>query len=798
MSVRRALVGCAVLSLQDAAVVYPCCKGCFSRIDVEQEDTTRCRCSRCGYRCVREQVDYRYRLSLRVARDRCIFGVTVFGNSLNPFFGIPASGLQRLVGNADGPVGPSTRLKMLAKAVEDCFIGRHFVFGIKLVGTESGPWSGGPVARGSGSKNTAQYVASQMILPKATGLRGCTVVSYYKILLQKAAEYEVGSADTSKTSRLPVTPLLLTPGHSPTSSFSDTTLSASGLLSLRRSQHPDGTLTQTPSWQQSLGVITSSAEQDEGCSVQDSGGENRTPPHPARTRSPENRKVTEERTPLLSLEQSFVRSPSFAKYPNSVGNSPILNTWFSPSQPGHRRYSPEVKELSTRQLNTTSSLACEDLPFSESLSEFLCEENKDVKQDVNGHCQKETTRNDLKLPNLRKVQPRRSYSQILVNIPAPHGGDSRVCKNPVEHANRSPARTTSSHECNREDEEASSPSFEKEEEQLEGDTYNCSADLFSSSLMISMNTEKLSTHGEVCPLFSKPDLQHQNENADVTHSTPDQLKCKKSNNRNSFLPNGTQECDFVPPSQSTPIVKLGVASQSPASLYRHLTGEFSLNPDTHDAAALHGNVCELVSKNPATTTSVPCKLNTISAKQLFKCSRKSTKENLVWSTTSSRRRLTSGRSCCKLDGHQNHLQAQQHPRVQRGVVDLSSAVPISHKWDSRVCDASVCDYEDSEVIVPPTPAGPTHPSRMLRRRRQTDNGSSKLESTWAAQQGGGVNGKRSLLAQTVSSSHRGVAQTGNGDGEKADEESLGGSNDHLSDDGNHTCDCSRDLFSDSG
>lgn len=39
---------------------------------------------------------YRYRLSLKVARDGCIFALTVFGTCLNPFFGIDASGLQRL------------------------------------------------------------------------------------------------------------------------------------------------------------------------------------------------------------------------------------------------------------------------------------------------------------------------------------------------------------------------------------------------------------------------------------------------------------------------------------------------------------------------------------------------------------------------------------------------------------------------------------------------------------------------------------------------------------------------------
>ncbi|XP_037549616.1 DNA damage-induced apoptosis suppressor protein [Nematolebias whitei] len=133
MSVRRALVDCAVLSLQDSCVFYPCCKSCFSRIDTDQLDTTtRCRCSRCGYRCLRDQVDYRYRLSLWVTRDSCIFGVTVFGNSLNAFFGIHASELQKLVEHLEGPVEPATRSRLLVKAVRDCFIGRHFIFVLEM------------------------------------------------------------------------------------------------------------------------------------------------------------------------------------------------------------------------------------------------------------------------------------------------------------------------------------------------------------------------------------------------------------------------------------------------------------------------------------------------------------------------------------------------------------------------------------------------------------------------------------------------------------------------------------------
>ncbi|CAB1418055.1 unnamed protein product [Pleuronectes platessa] len=261
MSVRRALVGCVVLSVQDACVFYPCCKGCFSRIDVDQREPTRCRCSRCGYSCLREQVDYRYRLSLRVIRDRCIFGVTVFGTCLNPFFGIHASGLQRLVETADGQSGASTRASLLAKAVKDCFIGRHFIFGIKVTGTESGLRFGGPPLSKDGDR--LQFIASQMLLPKASGGGGCSVVSYYRALLQRAAEYELGS----KTSRPLETSLLLIRHLSPSSSFNNSSPFASGLLSLslQRSEHQDSTLSPTPPWEQSLGLVTSSAEQEEGC-----------------------------------------------------------------------------------------------------------------------------------------------------------------------------------------------------------------------------------------------------------------------------------------------------------------------------------------------------------------------------------------------------------------------------------------------------------------------------------------------------------------------------------------------------
>ncbi|XP_008287103.1 uncharacterized protein ddias [Stegastes partitus] len=828
MSVRRALVDCAVLSLQDSCVFYPCCKGCFCRVDVEQQDATRYRCSRCGYRCLREQVEYRYRLSLRVTWDSRIFGVTVFGSSLNPFFGIHASELQRLVEDLDGPVEPSTRLTLLVKAVEDCFIGRHFIFGLKASEAESGPWFGGSFPNGFSS--TDQFVASQMILPKATGLAGCTVVSYYRSLLQKVSEYEGGSGDSSKTCRLPAAALLLISDHSPTSSFNNVTLSASGLLSpsLQRSQLQDCTLTPTPPWQQSLGVITSSAEQEECCGTQGSGDEtsrqtgNSTTPHPAQRGCLENHNTTEERSSFLAVEHSLYSSPSFVKYPNlsvkeAVENSPVLNTWLSPSQPDCKWHSADVKELSPRQANRTflsSSLVWEDLPFSESLTAFLCEENKDFKvaseteSNGNVHQQKETAKSTLDITNSatestsasqRNTHMTHSHSQMfldITNTPALGGADrhgllNQVHGNPLECLTRSEERNVCSRECNEQDEQDSSQCFEKEEEQLQGDTYNCSADLFSGSLtnteMLNTNAETVRTATEACPLFTKPDQQHQRDgNANVTCSTPakHKLKSRKCTNRSSLIPQITQDFEFVPPSQSTPIVKVGVVSQSPACLYRNLTGDCNLQLDYQDSGAFCGNLHQLDNKKQAKTTTTPsvlCKRNAFKANKLFQRGRESTKENSVWSSTSRRcsYRLTPGRRFWKADEHKNHRQAQQHLRVQGEAQNEGPAGTVDHKLDSKVCDD-----EDSEVIVPPTPAGKTQCSATPRRRRQTDDRSCHLGSAWDGQQGG-LNCKRTLLDQ---SSQRGGTVL---------EGSLDGSNDYLLDNENLTRDWSRDLFSDS-
>ncbi|XP_036444885.1 DNA damage-induced apoptosis suppressor protein [Colossoma macropomum] len=178
MSSKKVLVSCTVISLQDTRFVYPCCKFCLSRST--EESDLRSRCVKCGFTCDVRNVDYRYRLSLKVSRGRNLFGLTVFGGCLNSFFGISAGDLQRFVesGKSDGP---QSLQQLLIKAVEDCFIGKSFVFGFKLSGLDA---EGCLLSDSPGSSaESTQFVACQIISPNGAFL-GMTVFAYLQSLLQ--------------------------------------------------------------------------------------------------------------------------------------------------------------------------------------------------------------------------------------------------------------------------------------------------------------------------------------------------------------------------------------------------------------------------------------------------------------------------------------------------------------------------------------------------------------------------------------------------------------------------------------
>lgn len=782
---------CVVLSLQHSSVFYPSCKGCFSRVDVEQRDTTRCRCSRCGYLCQREEIGYRYRLSLRVIGGKHIFGVTVFGSNLNQFFGIDATGLQRLVENTDGPLEPSRKFTLLLKAIEDCFIGRHFIFGMKLTEGDRRPWIEDSVPNCSSSKDFAQLIATQMILPKATGLEGCAVVTYYQKLLQKALD-----------SRLSPSQLLLTPHHSPASSFNATLSSPHRLSqSLHRSQLPDGTLTPTPPWRQSLGVVTSSAEQEESVSSQTHGDKN--------SRRTDNSGMLHwVGRHCLQKHETSDKGTSHAKCPNSpskksVRTGPILNASFALSQADPKRRSDEVAEFSTEELTRTllsSSVDWEDLPFSESLTAFICGENKefdiafDTETNTNVLCQKNVTRNNVGTTNRtteatstgqRNAHPTENHSQLLLNdIDIENGHRLKMAdqsyKDFSQQDNQSEARSIRSSRFDEQNE--LKISFESEEQDFIEDTYNCSADLFGSSSLVGPKTETLSckvetvrTPTEVCTLSLRPDQTHLMQSPRENRG-PD----RRSYNRDSL----TMQ-DFVPSSQSTPNVK-GFMSHSFKSPHRMSTHVFSSQPDRQDPEALIENMCDLSPKKPVNGTSVPPQLNgPVSTDQLLQCGKVCAKENATWSTTPSRcsYKPTTGRRLRKPDEHKNPLPTRRHFKVQGRSKALRLSGAISNKRDSRVFRVSACDNDSSDVLIPPTPARKVRPLTQ-----QPHSCSRRLDSSTDQQRRAADDPEI-----TVKSSHREEGPTRC----VADGGSLDLANDYLPVDESRTCDWSRDLFSES-
>ncbi|KAJ8343014.1 hypothetical protein SKAU_G00329420 [Synaphobranchus kaupii] len=248
------IILCSVLSLRDSCVMYPSCPHCVSRL---QKKLSELRCQKCGFTSEEQSITYRYRLSLNVKRYSDIFGVTVFGSCLNPYFGIPAVGLQRFFEesqkNAEDPQSDCVH-RLLIKAVEDSFVGRQFEFGIKLPGRETGEriffGEQGLPALLDCKGISRGFVANQIILPSgAPG--GSSVLSYFKKLLQASCVVHLCSLPTPE--RPPASPERI------------------DSLALKSFDCSLPSFSRTPLWhsydvrylKQSPGIITSSAEQEQ-------------------------------------------------------------------------------------------------------------------------------------------------------------------------------------------------------------------------------------------------------------------------------------------------------------------------------------------------------------------------------------------------------------------------------------------------------------------------------------------------------------------------------------------------------
>ncbi|XP_029458071.1 DNA damage-induced apoptosis suppressor protein [Rhinatrema bivittatum] len=252
MNGRRQFLVASVLAIQDSCFLYPSCPNCFSRLIQTSRSFA---CLKCGCSSAAEQVNYRYKLSVRAADRGELFVVTVFGSCLDAFFGLPASSLQRYIQDLIqvSELESSTIQNLLFQAAEHCFVGQTFIFGVKTsVNHDGQPFISKSTLQSLHTSNghIKYLVACQISLPNL-GCVGCTVLSYYKQLLESA-----NFRNTFGASQLPES--VLSAIDQPVGELSSLCSSTSTQGSVFSSRRDDF----SSPWQQiSFGLIPLSSEQ---------------------------------------------------------------------------------------------------------------------------------------------------------------------------------------------------------------------------------------------------------------------------------------------------------------------------------------------------------------------------------------------------------------------------------------------------------------------------------------------------------------------------------------------------------
>ncbi|KAI5622460.1 DNA damage-induced apoptosis suppressor protein isoform X1 [Silurus asotus] len=351
MNTKRVLLSCTVISLQDSGFVYPCCQFCLSRLI--PESNSRSRCPKCGTTYDAQNVDYRFRLSLKVSRDTSLFGVTVFGGCLNPFFGITAVGLQRFL-ESEKFEGQQSLQQLLIKAVEDCFIGKCLVFGFKLSGRDAES-----CLLGQHIAESVRFVACQVIPPHGAFV-GVTVFAYLQSLMQANTH-----SDCS----------LKAGGHwqqtdSPASSF-DHTLP---LCLISHSESSNETLTPPHPWHSVSDLILCfSPEETSRCSLTEVSVDSESQVPLALQLSNGLQGANTNPSQSQQREQNRCSNSHEFRF-NALSGSPIITT------PCDKHFERQALEASLIQLNDSlserplfnrTSLFLEDAPLSETLGDFV-------------------------------------------------------------------------------------------------------------------------------------------------------------------------------------------------------------------------------------------------------------------------------------------------------------------------------------------------------------------------------------------------------------------------------------------
>lgn len=436
----------------------------------------------------------------------------------------------------------------------------------------------------------------------------------------------------------------------------------------------------------------------------------------------------------------------------ALGNTSVVSSEVSPGSLGHIS---RTMWLSTKELTETlmlGSVAWEDLPLSDSLTEFFCEKQGcDVTESQrNAHNQRERPR----------ITPEITPQDKISSIQPSHASKGDHLQALMDITN-TPA-CIEADGCNRENEE--------EEEHCEVEVYNCSADLFSN---VDVATE---TPNRTVRSFTKTRLlmshkRHLSEQ-NISHVTPTKhkQKQKKSDDMDNLHPPVTPQLHFIPPSQSTPMVTTG----SPAS-YRCSTAvglsslldcQESLDLASHTPAKIKPSLCKL---NPLVKSLCHCdKTTSFSRSSMFTLKRR------FWNPEITKR---------------DRLPAQ----VQTAAPNIAPTEKVINRCGTSSAVVIVCGGIN-EMLIPPTPLVRTQPRAKPRTQSPADNISSpNVQRVWEEEQEDGGNSGETARNQDFTSLWE---PSRNQDSEAVVGASLGASPCYLLDESNK-CDWSRDLFSDS-
>lgn len=511
--------------------------------------------------------------------------------------------------------------------------------------------------------------------------------------------------------------------------------------------------------------MTSSAEQEEDGCKRDSGDEDNSNAERFNSLDPKKGDCPKDREDSEDTAASPLKK-----------EATLLSQWTLPDpwSQGHTSRAKWLSPADVTEPSMWSSVAWEDLPFSESLTEYLCEkQGRDVTEpERTAHNRRETPRvrpQDQILSSHSSPASPSDHLRVLMDVTNTSseeqgcGFSKCVSMNHVTSADNSLAKSPCCDACDHE-----------EEERFDVDVYDCSADLFGQSVTDTPNR----TVGSVAKTrLLTPDQRRSVEKAMVSGATPSrrQHAQKRNNNRDGLLPPVTPQLDFVPPSQSTPIGRAG----SPASHRCSTSVGLGSLPDIRECSGLE-------SQTPAKIRSSPCQIN-----PLVRPRRR--REPPKAQSDSRGNKFALKRRFGKPAAAKRRRLPLQAPEAQRAAANVAPTEKVNGRWDTSGGDV-IARESMNEMLVPPTPPARRQPSGKHRKPSQASS-PDLISRVWEGQREDGVDCGGTARNQTPAPPCAGP-QTRNQDGRAAVGGILGASPSYLLDE-SRACDWSRDLFSDS-